>query len=206
MEPVNIERFIKLVTKNELDKKTVRKWYNCVKEHAPSGTITSLNMNNDGQFKSISLIHRLDDKKQHSYIIPLIRDLSDSEIEKIVREFANTQPDLDFDIETQETKLLVNDHAGISLDATKHIALCNALEKQKHENWMKERLDAGWRYGTKFDNDEKTHPLLVPWDQLPDRFKQPDMDWPQKLITLLNDQGYVVIEKNELEKLLNNIV
>ena len=36
-----------------------------------------------------------------------------------------------------------------------------------HENWMREKLDDGWVYGDVKDPEAKTHPCLVPFDQLP---------------------------------------
>ena len=37
-----------------------------------------------------------------------------------------------------------------------------------HENWMKEKLSQGWVYGVVKDAEKKTHPCLVPFDQLPE--------------------------------------
>lgn len=37
----------------------------------------------------------------------------------------------------------------------------------RHESWMKMHLDAGWVYGPEFNPVSKTHPNLLPWDQLP---------------------------------------
>ena len=37
-----------------------------------------------------------------------------------------------------------------------------------HENWMKEKLSQGWVYGVVKDVEKKTHPCLVPFDQLPE--------------------------------------
>lgn len=201
--PVTVDRFIKLITKTELDKNDISAWYRCVTDHAPSGIVRSITIaNKKGKPKSVALVHRVDGQDAHSYIIPLTRDLTEDETEKVVREFAEDRPKLDFDIETHTTSLHAPKGGKISLDASKHLALCNAMAKQKHEDWMRERTGAGWRYGTKFDGDEKTHPLLMPWDQLPDRYREPDMGWPQKLVTMLNDQGYAIIDKDELEKLL----
>mgnify|MGYP001036395031 CR=1 FL=1 len=39
--------------------------------------------------------------------------------------------------------------------------------EQSHENWMKEKLKEGWVYGNVKDVEKKTHPCLVPYDQLP---------------------------------------
>lgn len=36
-----------------------------------------------------------------------------------------------------------------------------------HNNWMKEKIDNGWVYGEEKNTDKKTHPCLVPFDELP---------------------------------------
>lgn len=41
----------------------------------------------------------------------------------------------------------------------------------QHNSWMKEKVDAGWVYGQVKDAEAKTHPCIVPFDQLP-RFQQ----------------------------------
>lgn len=38
---------------------------------------------------------------------------------------------------------------------------------QLHENWMVTRTADGWIYGEVKDSDAKTHPCLVPYDELP---------------------------------------
>jgi hypothetical protein len=42
-----------------------------------------------------------------------------------------------------------------------------------HENWTKDKVADGWVYGEVKDAAAKTHPCLVPYDQLPanQRFK-----------------------------------
>jgi hypothetical protein len=200
--PVSIERYIKLITKEALDTGVIKKWFHCVTTHAPSGIIRTISTtDNKGAPKSVSLVHQESDH-QHAYLVPLTRDLSEPEIETIVNAFVDTELVDNFDVETNETRLLASDHTGVSLDAAKHLQLCSALAKQKHEDWVRERTGAGWRYGTKFDDDERTHPLIRPWDQIPDRYKQPDMDWPQKLMQTLNDQGYAIVPKDKLDRLM----
>ena len=194
-----MDRFIKLVTDKPLDKDHIKAWFNCVNEHAPSGVINSVSVQDDDSHRHVvRMVHQRTD--HHAYLIPLTRNLRDGEIDVIVRQFADRQPNLDFDVETNETRLRAKDDDVIPLDAVKHLTLCTALAKQKHETWMRERTDAGWRYGVKFDADEKTHPLLRPWDQVPDRYKVPDLDWPQQLVKMLNDHGYVILPRDELEK------
>jgi len=41
------------------------------------------------------------------------------------------------------------------------------LARLEHDRWMTARLEEGWRYGPKKDDDAKTHPCLRPYDQLP---------------------------------------
>ena len=42
-----------------------------------------------------------------------------------------------------------------------------------HANWLAEKEAAGWVYGEEKDPEEKTHPCIVPFDDLPpeQRFK-----------------------------------
>ena len=46
--------------------------------------------------------------------------------------------------------------------------------EQNHENWMKMKISQGWEYGSIKDFDLKTHPDLVPFDELPDIEKRKD--------------------------------
>lgn len=36
-----------------------------------------------------------------------------------------------------------------------------------HDNWSKDKLAAGWKFGPTKDENAKTHPCLVPFDMLP---------------------------------------
>lgn len=44
----------------------------------------------------------------------------------------------------------------------------DAKEDAQHNAWMKDKVDAGWVYGEVKDSDAKTHPCIVPFDQLPE--------------------------------------
>lgn len=37
----------------------------------------------------------------------------------------------------------------------------------QHEAWMADKLQDGWVYGPEKDPEKKTHPCLVPYDELP---------------------------------------
>lgn len=43
----------------------------------------------------------------------------------------------------------------------------DAGDEAQHNSWMQERLAQGWVYGPEKDPEAKTHPCLVPFDELP---------------------------------------
>jgi len=195
--PLSVERYIQLTTSDKLDRDGVETWYQCVKANAPSGVLAVVpTQDNEGKPASVQLVHRKRDK-HHCYLVPVSRDLRFSEVEQIVHAFAEAMSKLDFEIETNETRLVAQEVGEIPLDAAKHVALCLALAKRQHEDWVRERTNDGWRYGTALNTKDKTHPLLRPWDQIPDRFKKPDLSLPQTLLSLLNTHGYVVMPREK---------
>lgn len=194
------DRYILLRSEKDLPKNIVKEWVDTVKNFCPSGVCTTHQMkDNDGLLNDVRLIIR---KKTNSfeYLIPLSRDLTTKEIAKIVSIFSQKQPNIDFDIETNESEITTSKVAKV--DSKSFEELGYELAKQKHNDWLKERIDSGWTYGIKNDKKNKTHPLLLPWEQLPDKFKKPDMETPQKIVDFLNSQGYSIIPKDELAKLL----
>jgi hypothetical protein len=50
---------------------------------------------------------------------------------------------------------------------TFHALYPNADPSQSHENWMKEKEEAGWKYGPVKDPEKKEHPCMVPYEELP---------------------------------------
>ena len=47
-----------------------------------------------------------------------------------------------------------------------HMENPEAGPRGSHENWMREKLAAGWQYGEEKNVEEKTHPCLVDYDEL----------------------------------------
>lgn len=43
-----------------------------------------------------------------------------------------------------------------------------------HERWMAHKIAEGWRYGEEKDPEARTHPCIVPYDQLPVQQKLKD--------------------------------
>lgn len=55
-----------------------------------------------------------------------------------------------------------------AIDGVKfHLDNPDANASATHDNWVAEKLREGWAYGEMKDADAKTHPCMVPFDQLP---------------------------------------
>lgn len=48
-----------------------------------------------------------------------------------------------------------------------HLTHPASQPSDSHENWMKEKIAAGWKHGPVKDAAAKTHPCLLPYGQLP---------------------------------------
>ena len=44
----------------------------------------------------------------------------------------------------------------------------------QHDEWMRQKIADGWVLGETKDAEKKTHPALVPYDELPDAVKAKD--------------------------------
>ena len=47
------------------------------------------------------------------------------------------------------------------------VLMSDLTPEQLHERWLADKIVGGWRYGPVKDENEKTHPCLLPYDQLP---------------------------------------
>jgi hypothetical protein len=48
-----------------------------------------------------------------------------------------------------------------------HMDNPEASASASHDSWMKEKVDGGWKLGDKKDEKAKTHPCIVPFEDLP---------------------------------------
>jgi Trk K+ transport system NAD-binding subunit len=70
------------------------------------------------------------------------------------------------------------------------------LAKQEHERWCKGRSQDGWRWGETRNNSQKTHPDLLPWEDLPDSSKEKNREIVQRWPELLESLGYKFVRSN----------
>lgn len=60
-----------------------------------------------------------------------------------------------------------------AVDGVKGVLLGNTPE-QSHDNWVRFKVTNGWTLGPVKDEATKQHPLLVPYDELPESQKVKD--------------------------------
>lgn len=66
------------------------------------------------------------------------------------------------------------------------------IAKNTHENWAKNKLDDGWIYGKVLDEDKRTHPCLVEYEELSEEDKDYDRTTAIETIKLLVKMGYKI--------------
>ena len=52
--------------------------------------------------------------------------------------------------------------------------LTEKLSRNAHDNWARQRMNDGWRWGAERDDARKLHPSLVPYEELPESEKKYD--------------------------------
>jgi len=72
------------------------------------------------------------------------------------------------------------------------LALCEEMAKNTHEVWAKNRIDQGWKYGPERSDEDKKHPCLVAYEELPDSEKKYDRDTAMETLKLIIKLGYSI--------------
>lgn len=76
--------------------------------------------------------------------------------------------------DTSPTWYFLDDETKLSaIDGVKN-AQSGATPQESHENWLRFKEEHGWTYGEEKDGVAKTHPCMVPYDQLPEEQKAKD--------------------------------
>ena len=60
--------------------------------------------------------------------------------------------------------------AGVDM----HLANPDATPENSHESWLAQKVAEGWTYGEEKDAESKTHPCILPYDELPEFQKAKD--------------------------------
>lgn len=71
--------------------------------------------------------------------------------------------------------------------------LIEQIAENVHDVWAKSRMDEGWTYGPERNDEKKTHPCLIPYNQLPEIEKDYDRNTAINSIKLVIKLGYQII-------------
>ncbi|MFW5879865.1 MAG: RyR domain-containing protein, partial [bacterium] len=87
----------------------------------------------------------------------------------------------DFEIELSSDEE-ISDNNTIQMDDNSFYFIRKVASKYLHNRWVDKKTQEGWRYGLLYNKEEKTHPALKEWDNLPSENK--------KLIDIDKEKAY----------------
>lgn len=76
--------------------------------------------------------------------------------------------------------------------------LSEALAKNTHEVWSENRIKDGWTYGESRDDKLRTHPCLIPYDELPEEEKEYDRHTSMETLKLIIKLGYKIVKDDKI--------
>lgn len=80
---------------------------------------------------------------------------------------------------------------GVKL-SSEILELSEILAKNVHDNWAKERIKQGWKYGEKRDDMKKETPCLVEYEKLPEDEKIYDRETAIETLKVIQKLGYEI--------------
>lgn len=75
--------------------------------------------------------------------------------------------------------------------------LVEQMSKNVHEVWAETRIQQGWTYGEQRNDELKTHPCLVPYEELPEEEKEYDRNTSVGTLKLIMKLGFKIIKEKE---------
>ena len=70
--------------------------------------------------------------------------------------------------------------------------LVEQMSKNVHEVWAETRISQGWTYGEQRNDELKTHPCLVPYEELPEGEKEYDRNTSIGTLKLIMKLGFKI--------------
>ncbi|SHJ51754.1 RyR domain-containing protein [Parasporobacterium paucivorans] len=67
-----------------------------------------------------------------------------------------------------------------------------AMAVWEHADWVREHVKNGWVYAAVRDDEKKSHPCLIPWDKLPEEYREFNRENVRNIIPLLQSIGLKV--------------
>lgn len=70
--------------------------------------------------------------------------------------------------------------------------LVEEMSKNVHDVWAETRIKQGWKYGEQRNDELKTHPGLVPYEDLPEEEKEYDRNTSIGTLKLIIKLGFKI--------------
>ena len=70
--------------------------------------------------------------------------------------------------------------------------LIEEMARNVHDVWAQGRIAEGWTYGEQRDDKQKTHPCLVPYEELPDAEREYDRQTAVQTLKLILKLGFKI--------------
>lgn len=86
------------------------------------------------------------------------------------------------------------DTSDVKLDKNLY-ELVEAMAKNVHETWAKNRQAQGWTYGPKRDDDKKQTPCMVEYEELPESEKLYDRETSMETLKFIVKMGFEIVKK-----------
>jgi len=173
-KPRKLDFNIALITKEELSKEDIKLFLTVVRDMGPKGIISPYTHTySNGNKANVFVVMSVADDG-FKYQVPLKRNLTGNEADAIVGEWMDEYSG-DFDIEATSPVLRMQDLSmfdEVEVDESYETLALNAENNIKHQRWMTEHVNNGWRYGMKHSDDDKVCPFLLPWEQLSENGKE----------------------------------
>jgi hypothetical protein len=73
----------------------------------------------------------------------------------------------------------------------------NDIAKEIHNTWMQGRINEGWIFGNDRNDQEKTHPGIVPYENLSESEQNYDKNTAIATIIGLLKRGYIIEKRSK---------
>ena len=76
------------------------------------------------------------------------------------------------------------------------LSLTEKIAANVHDVWAQGRIAEGWKFGTTKNVEQKTTPLLVPYDELPESEKEYDRNTALETLKMIVKIGYNITARD----------
>jgi len=173
---------IEVKTTERLPKGVAGLWARTVRDHGPPGITVAAQLMN-GRESTWSRLWCEHGTTGYHYIVPLGRDLEEGEADAIAQGWGDAYPDGDFVINWTQRAMAENRVEEQQQDLLSEIA--DAAAKQYHNTWHAAKVNDGWSFAHKLDGKNRKHPMLQPWENLPETYKLAERERFRTLMSVL---------------------